>query len=206
MLRAQASDYPDRVNPGLRRGALELRLWRATDVDALAAAIADSQDHLAPFMPWVAEEPLPRDRRLALIERWQQLAANGGDKVFGIWLDGTAVGGCGLHQRIGPGGLEIGYWVSRQVVRRRVAATTAALLTEEALSTPGIDRVEIHHAVENVASAGVPRLLGYHRLPDTTGEPAVPGLSGRSAVWRLTGDCGPSVLAQLETFAVRPGD
>lgn len=32
------------------------------------------------------------------------------------------VGGCGLHRRVGPGGLEIGYWVHAAWTRRGIAA------------------------------------------------------------------------------------
>lgn len=169
----------------LRRGPLLLRLWEPQDVPAMAAAIAANVDWLSRFLPWVGEEPLPSVRRLALIERWRLEFDRGRDATYGIWLDGEVAGGCGLHQRIGPRGLEIGYWVDRRMARRRVAATTAALLTEAALAAPGVDRVEIQHAVENSRSSGVPQLLRYRSVGETTSD-AVPWLSGRQAVWRLT--------------------
>jgi ribosomal-protein-serine acetyltransferase len=193
-----------RLPRSLRRGPLLLRLWEPQDVPAMAAAIAANAEWLSRFMPWVREEPLPVVRRLALIERWRLDFDRGRDATYGIWLDGAVAGGCGLHQRIGPGGLEIGYWVDHRVLRRRVAATTAALLTEAALAAPGADRVEIHHAVENTASSGVPALLGYRAVGESQTE-AVPWLSGRQAVWRLTRDDADLALQQrLRGIAVRP--
>ena len=169
----------------LRRGPLLLRLWEPQDVPAMAAAVAANAEWLSRFMPWVREEPLPVVRRLALIERWRLDFDRGRDATYGIWLDGAVADGCGLHQRIGPGGLEIGYWVDHRLARRRVAATSAALLTVAALAAPGADRVEIHHAVENTASSGVPQLLRYRPVGETASD-TVPWLSGRQAAWRLT--------------------
>lgn len=45
--------------------------------------------------------------------------------------------------RIGPGGLETGYWVHQAHTRRGLATAAAAALTDAALALPGIDRVEI---------------------------------------------------------------
>jgi ribosomal-protein-serine acetyltransferase len=193
-----------RLPRSLRRGPLSLRLWEPQDVPAMAAAIAANVDWLSRFMRWVGDEPLPAVRRLALIERWRVDFDRGRDATYGIWLDGVVAGGCGLHQRIGRGGLEIGYWVDHRLARRRVAATTAALLTEAALAAPGVDRVEIHHAVENRPSSGVPVLLGYRPVGEIRTE-AAPWLSGRQAVWRLTRDDADAGLRQrLGEITVRP--
>lgn len=170
----------------LTRDALVLRLWAPDDVADLGAAVNANLDHLRPYMPWVADEPLPPARRLELIRGWRERFDVGTDATYGIWLDGAVAGGCGLHQRLGRGGLEIGYWVAGPLTRRRVAATAAALLTSAALDAEGIDRVEIHHARENQASAGVPQLLGYARVGEIPGDPAMPGLSGIDVVWRMT--------------------
>lgn len=89
--------------------------------------------------------------------------------------------------RIGPGGLEIGYWVHVAHTGRGVATAAAAAITAAAFTLPGIDRVEIHHDVLNLASGRVPAKLGY---TDTgTGPSAAelaPGDSGTSRVWRIT--------------------
>ena len=170
----------------------------------MAVCIGDNLRWLARFMPWVGEEPLRPEQRLALIRGWREQFEAGLDATYGIWLDGAVAGGCGLHQRIGPGGLEMGYWVDHRLARRRVAATAAALLTLAALDAHGVDRVEIRHAVENEASSGVPRLLGYRYIGEESAEPLVAGLSGVQVVWRLTDELDAPTRQHLRLLAVRP--
>ncbi|MGN6168468.1 MAG: GNAT family N-acetyltransferase, partial [Solirubrobacteraceae bacterium] len=78
---------------------LLLRRWVASDADALARAVAESADHLRPWMPWVAQEPLPLARRRALIDQWEREWLLGGDVMMGVFRDGRVAGGCGLHRR-----------------------------------------------------------------------------------------------------------
>ena len=81
--------------------------------------------------------------------------------------------------RIGDGGLEIGYWVHPGFTGRGVATAAAAALTEAALALPGIDRVEIHHDILNLASGRVPAKLGYDCVGTTaTTVELAPGDSG----------------------------
>ena len=73
------------------------------------------------------------------------------------------MGSAGLHNRVGEGGLEIGYWVRSGWTGRGIAADATAALTHAALALPGIDRVEICHDAANVASERIPAKLGYAR-------------------------------------------
>src|SRR5690606_24138078 len=141
---------------------LVLRTWRHDDVDALGAAVAASLEHLRPWMPWVAGEPLDRNERLAVIAGFARARAADGDTTYGAFLraTGEVVGGTGLHVRRGPGTLEIGYWVHVDHVRRGYATELAAALTTTALALPGVHHVEIHHDRANAASEAVPRRLG----------------------------------------------
>src|ERR1700684_748732 len=105
-------------------------------------------------------EPLSVTERQALIDSWYPEWLAGGDVVMGVFVDGAVGGGCVLHRRIGPGGLEIGYWTARRFLRQGIATTAAGLLTDAAFSDPAITRVEIHHDLAHHASGGVPRTLG----------------------------------------------
>ena len=140
---------------------LTLRRWVDADAPALSAAILASADHLRPWMPWIASEPVRLDDRVALIDRWNADWEQGGDLVVGIFMDGAVVGGSGLHRRRGPGVLEIGYWVHVDHVRQGIASEVSELLTTAAFTVADIERVEIHHDKANDASAGVPRRLGF---------------------------------------------
>jgi hypothetical protein len=49
---------------------LTLRRWRRGDAARLGEAIADSVEHLRPWMPWIAHEPLSVTERQARIDSW----------------------------------------------------------------------------------------------------------------------------------------
>jgi ribosomal-protein-serine acetyltransferase len=165
---------------------LVLRTWKTEDADALADAIAGSIDHLLPWMPWAAGEPVPIEDRRRLIDEWQRAPAAGGEVVYGVFLEGAVIGGCGLHQRVGPGALEIGYWIHADHIRRGYATELTAALTEVAFTIEGIERVEVHHDRANVASAGVPRALGYEFVTDRPDAITAPGEEGIDSTWVMT--------------------
>ena len=167
---------------------LLLRRWVPSDAEVVGRAVDESLEHLRPWMPWVSQEPLSLERRRAMIREWEQAWLGGGDVYMGVFLSGRVAGSCGLHYRIGPGGLEIGYWTHPGFIRRGLATRAAGLLTDGAFALPVITRVEIHHDKADEASAGVPRKLGYQFIgeePDALAAPAEVGVSCR---WRLTRD------------------
>ncbi|QXC59874.1 GNAT family N-acetyltransferase [Aquihabitans sp. G128] len=168
---------------------LVVRAWAPDEAPALHAAVVASTEHLRPWMPWIAHEPLAVEERRAMIEGWRSEAADGGDVVYGMWAEGAVVGGCGLHRRLGPGGVEIGYWVHADHVGRGVATEASRLLTELAFTVADIEVVEVHHDVANAASARVPEKLGFVRVADISvpaAEPRAPAETGRRGVWRTT--------------------
>ena len=165
---------------------LLLRTWRVDDAEALGVAITESLDHLRPWMPWAALEPVAIDDRRKLIVEWDQKFRAGEDVVYGVFHDGAVVGGTGFHRRIGPGGLEIGYWIHADYTRRGFATELSAALTDAAFTVQGIDRVEIHHDKDNAASGGVPRALGYLFVEEKAVEAVAPSESGVHCVWVVT--------------------
>jgi ribosomal-protein-serine acetyltransferase len=164
---------------------LVLRRWLGEDAPELGRAVEESVEHLRPWMAWIEQEPLPVERRRAMIEEWGRAWSEGGDVVLGAILDGRVAGGCGLHRRIGPHGLEIGYWTHSALLRRGLATRAAAMLTEAALGLPGITHVEIHHDRANRASAGVPSKLGFQWLGEVADDPEAPGDIGIEWRWRM---------------------
>lgn len=167
-------------------GHLVLRRWVPDDAERLARAVAESLEHLRPWMAWVAREPLSIGRRKEMLEQWERDWLHGGDVALGVFLDGRVVGSCGLHRRIGRGGLEIGYWTHPSFLRRGIATTAAGLLTDAAFGVPGISHVEIHHDKANEVSAGVPRKLGYRLVEEARDEREAPAEVGIECRWRLT--------------------
>lgn len=168
----------------IEAGHILLRRYGSADVDSLLAAVNQSFDHLRPWMPW-ARDPNTRAGVAAFVARAEHGWRTGSDFNYGIWNRnaGEFVGGCGLHARIGPGALEIGYWIAKAHTRRGYATEAARALTQAALSTPTVTRVEIHCDEANVFSAAIPRALGYRldRIQDD--EIGAPAEVGREMVW-----------------------
>ena len=107
---------------------------------------------------------------------------------LGIFSAADLVGGCGLHQRAGPEGREIGYWVHARHVRHGYASTAARALTDYAFTLPGVTWVEIHHDRTNKASAGIPRKLGFRFMGEREKKPLAPAETGVEWIWRTERD------------------
>ena len=175
-------ELPEVVDTGL----VTLRPWRPDDVGAMARAIAESVEHLRPWMPWAAAEPLSLADRTQLVAEFCRQWATGESYVYGMFAGGAPVGGTGLHPRIGHGGLEIGYWVHPAWTGRGVATSTTRALTTVALGLPGIVRVEIHHDKANAASRRIPEKLGYTLVAEVPEPPEAPAETGVECRWRMT--------------------
>lgn len=166
-------------------GELTVRRLTVADAPSLDAAVAASVEHLRPWMPWVATEPLAVEERIALIERWEGEWSAGANFGFGMFVGGEVVGACGLHRRIGPGGIEIGYWVRVDRIGAGIATRAARLLVGAAFALDDVVVVEIHHDRANVRSGRVPEKLGFTRVGETADEVSAPGEVGIDVCWRM---------------------
>jgi ribosomal-protein-serine acetyltransferase len=166
--------------------AVELRRWRAADADICLQIVSESLEHLRPWMPWAAGE-YGREDAVDYLQRCEAGWSDGSAFQYLILADEQPAGSAGLMARIEPGGLEIGYWVHPASTRRGVATAAAAALTCAALALPGIDHVEIHHDVLNLASGRVPAKLSYVHIDTRESRlNQAPGDSGTDEVWRIT--------------------
>ncbi len=139
---------------------LVIRCWSPEDAEAYRRAIEASLEHLKRYMLWAKREPF--DDTVTRLRALRAKFDLGEDFVMGIFdRDGEVVGGTGLHPRVGPVGIEIGYWVHGDWVRRGVATETAGVLTRVAFECAKKRVVEIRCAHNNLASAAVPRKLGF---------------------------------------------
>jgi len=171
----------------LSHGQVRLRRWRPDDAAALLAAVIESQGHLRPWMPWA--DHYDQDRAAEFLRECGAQWASGDAFAYAIIVGDQIVGSAGLHNRVGDGGLEIGYWVHADWTGRGIATDAAAALTDAALALPGVDRVEIYHDAANTASGRIPAKLGYARLGDqpTRGLwPSAPGETGTDVLWQFT--------------------
>lgn len=164
-----------------------LRRWRVEDAPAVQDAVLVSLEHLRPWMGWVAEEPatLAERRRMIIARRRDWL--RGTEFIYGAFLGELAIGAFGLHRRIGPRGLELGYWVRDGYTGRRIGLRAAELVTAVALRAPAVDHVEIHHDKANVRSGRIPERLGFTLVGEFPDRIEAPGEIGVECRWRITG-------------------
>ena len=168
----------------LEYGPATLRRWRWQDEEAVYTAVIESQDHLRPWMPWAVG--YSREIAAGFLAACDRDWDSGDAYNYAIIVGGRVAGSCGLMARIGPGGLEIGYWVHRAYVRRGLATAAAAALADAAFALPGINYVEIVHDELNDASGAVPRKLGFTKMGSRSLDIQPEAGTGIGIVWRLT--------------------
>ncbi len=176
----------------IESGRVTCRSWRPADQSAMAAAVASSIDHLRPWLPFVAAEPLSVDQRLALIEAMAQERAAGDAFHYGIFRSepatdpvGPVLGGIGLHRRHDRS-LEVGYWIRADQTGKGLASEVVEACLGAVFDRSEIVEVELHHDRANAASGGVARSCGFEFVGE--GERAIEteGETGVDWAWRMT--------------------
>jgi RimJ/RimL family protein N-acetyltransferase len=164
----------------------EFHLRRYTRDDALELheAIKATYDELHLWMPWCVE-PVKIEDQQDFIERGFLAWAT--SRAFDYRIsdaDDAQIGAISLMDRVGPGVLEIGYWLRTDATGAGIVTRAARRLTEIGLGLPEISRIEIHCDAANVRSAAVPKRLGFRldTVVEKT-EPKAPGETDRSMVW-----------------------
>ena len=158
------SDQPIH-NPAYRieTERLVVRCYEPSDIQMLADSIAESVDHLKPWMPWAHAEPEPMQVKVERLQRFRGQFDLGEDFIYGIFNpeENRLLGGTGLHTRIGDEQLEIGYWIHKDFINQGLATESTAALVKVAFEIIHIHRIEIHCDPGNLASASIPRKLGF---------------------------------------------
>jgi RimJ/RimL family protein N-acetyltransferase len=142
---------------------LVIRCYDPRDAPLLKEAVDSSREHLRPWMPWADSEQQTLEEQTELLRGFRSAFDAGENFVHGIFNrdESELLGGTGLHPRIEPGGLEIGYWVRASATRQGVVTESTAALTRVGFEVCSADRIEIRIEPGNEASFGVPRKLGF---------------------------------------------
>ncbi|HEV2593524.1 MAG TPA: GNAT family protein [Gaiellaceae bacterium] len=158
---------------------LVIRCYEPSDAAAIKEGVDSSLDHLRPFMDWAADEPQTIEQKVALARRFRSWFDSDENYVYGIFPrdESRYLGGTGLHQRGGPGSLEIGYWVRADAMRQGIATESTAVLTRVGVELCGAHRIDLQIDPRNEASQGVAKKLGFvhegtlrRRLPPMGGD------------------------------------
>jgi len=186
---------------------LVLRCWKPEDAAMIQEATAASKEHLLPFMPWAADEPQTLEQKVELTRRFRGLFDRGEDFIYGIFAqdESLALGGTGLHTRPTDNALEIGYWLHKDFINQGFITEATAALTKVAFELYHVERMEIHCAIENLASAAVPRKLGYVHEATRRRLAFAHGKKSDRMIWTLFADEYPSTpcaAAEIKAFDI----
>ncbi|MCA0294673.1 MAG: GNAT family N-acetyltransferase [Actinobacteria bacterium] len=161
-------------------GGVLIRVRQEQVAEVIAAAAANAS-RLRDWISW-GDDPVFRAERIgAAPTDWDAHLVY----LYALRLgEGRPViGGFSLHRRLGPDALEVGYWLDAGHTGRGLATGAAGALTAAALALPEISRVEIHTDEANVASAAVPRRLGFWLVRTDDYASRSPVESGRLQIW-----------------------
>jgi len=164
-----------------------LRWFAVDDADAIARAVGESLEHLAPWMPWADAQSADIEFQRGRLHNQPQQRQRGEEWQYGIFASGgdALLGSIGLMTRRGPGTLEIGYWLHVDAGKRGLATHAARALTDVGLRMPDIDRMIITCDEANLRSAAIPQRIGYMLERVEQRAPEAPGESGRMQLWVL---------------------
>jgi RimJ/RimL family protein N-acetyltransferase len=169
---------PETINAG----DLVLKRWESDWADAADIAVRESLPELKPFLPW-ANDDYNLGTSQAFIAKSRDKWAEGTEFNYAIFATGgDLVGSIGLMTRMGPGVLEIGYWLRTPYTGRGYMTNAVDTLSRVALTLPGIERVAIRHDVANAASAAVAAKAGFIQIERIEREPQAPGETGTDII------------------------
>jgi len=144
-------DTPTPIEPvEIHAGELLLRRWRTDDVDAYWTALQSPGGLL-----WHGSTLGSRDDLAATLARRRDWTI--GDHASWALVDGAELlGSLSIHRidRDQADG-EIGYWIAPSARGRGLAGLAAEAACRWAFGDLGLHRIQLFHAVENVASARV---------------------------------------------------
>lgn len=187
---------------------LIVRCYNPSDVQLLADSVTESVEHLKPWMPWAHAEPEPFELKVARLQRFRGEFDLGHDFIYGIFNkeETRLLGGTGLHKRIGANQLEIGYWIHKDFINRGLVTESTAALVKVAFEILQVHRIEIHCDPGNLASASIPRKLGFTHEGTLRAKTPFLDRWSDSMVWGLLDveyTSSPSCKANIKVFDAR---
>ena len=156
-------ESPKQTAYRIETNRLVLRCWSPEDAPCLRATLDTCDAHLRPWIPFMKEEP----RTLEQTAQWlrgHRAAFDLGQFYRYAVFDSdekNLLGENMLLSRVGPGGLELGYWTHKDAVGQGFANEASCAMIRVAFEIEKVDRVEIMCAPENRASAAIPAKLGF---------------------------------------------
>lgn len=137
-----------------------LEPWRAQE---FLAHVDRARPHVDPWIPW-ATFSTDLVSATAVLQRYAGKQAEDTARIYGIWLDGTLVGGVMFTRFDSASGVcEIGCWLEADGAGRGLVTRACRALIGWAFRERGMSRVEWVAAAGNTRSIEVARRLGMTR-------------------------------------------
>jgi len=173
----------------LAMGPARLARYRPALLEPLLEAALESYPEIHRWLRW-AQAPLERETFAEFIRGREADFDRGVAWHYAmVGRDERVVGGAGIFPKEDPHALEIGYWVRTSCTRQGLATAATRALTSAAFTyLSSIERVHVLMDQANVASAGVPRALGFTVSGPTPRPRLTPGHSGLYLTWTMTRD------------------
>jgi len=138
----------------------ELRPLEPWQAEEFLAHMDRARQTVDPWIPW-AGRSTDLDSARGQLQRYADLAARDAGRLYGIWLDGTLVGGTMFVSFDAKAGTcEIGCWLEPAGRGRGLVTRAVRQLIDWAFDSRGISRVEWLARPDNAASSAVARRLG----------------------------------------------
>ena len=200
-------NQPEFSNPAYRieTKRLVVRCYNPSDAPLLAESVTESLEHLRPWMPWVYNEPEPIEEKVQRLKLFRGSFDLGQNYTYGIFNpeETKLIGGTGLHTRLSGGELEIGYWIHKDYINRGLVTESTAALVKVAFEIVHVHRLEIHCDPGNLASAAIPRKLGFTHEGTLRAKTAFLDGWSDSMIWGLLESeypDSPSSKAEIKVF------
>jgi len=134
-----------------------LEVWNAAE---FGAHLDRAREHIRPWVgPAFLSEGLDGPR--ATLSRYAQHTAEDGARIFGIWRDGTLVGGVMFVEfSAAAGSCELGCWLEPAAEGLGLVTPACRALLDWAFGIRGLHRAEWRCRADNVRSAAVAQRLG----------------------------------------------
>jgi len=138
----------------------ELRPLEPWQAEEFLAHLDRARETVDPWVPWASRSTDLESARGSL-RRYADLGARDAGRLYGIWLDGTLVGGTMFVSfDVVAGTCELGCWLEPAGQGRGLITRAAGHLVDWAVRVRGIHRVEWLTRPDNTASSNVARRLG----------------------------------------------
>ncbi|MBT2450784.1 GNAT family N-acetyltransferase [Streptomyces sp. ISL-43] len=159
-----------------------LEPWHAQE---FLAHIDRARPSVDPWIPW-ATFSTDLTSATAVLQRYADRQAQDGARIYGIWLEGTLVGGVMFTQFDATAGVcEIGCWLEAAGEGRGLVTLACRALITWAFEDRGMSRVEWWVASGNTRSINAARRLGMTRDGVLRQRSSYRGVRHDSEIWSV---------------------